>query len=395
LTRRTAIALAVFVFSLTAPLAAVTGPAPADVRASRARLERWRRDPEQLARLRRELADFQKLPAERREQIVRLDRELHDESPATQARLWGALQRYTEWLDRLPEKDRQAVEAAATTAERLAVIKELRDRAWMQARPEARRDEWAKLAGDERSAFVNKLREAERRRRGEWRLAARFWKELEGKQPMPVRPRDFDLRDKDRETSSAVVLIDDYLMAMLGPAEKERLKSAEGRWPDYAVALVEIADSHPFALPGPDGPHRFGELPREVQNRLMPKAAKKMAEALRSAEGQWPGFAKAVVEVNKRKKAGLPLPNELWAYNYRCLLSPMRTFVDETLTPLLTSDEKLRLIHADGQWPKYPQTIQELAVGHGLQPPWQTALPGPRDRWDAYRALRPAQGAGP
>lgn len=337
-------------------------------------------------RLRRDLQSFQQLPEERRQRLLELDRQLHAEDPATQARLLHVLRRYDEWLKRLPDEDRKQIDEAATPAERLASVKELRDREWMRHRPKAQRDEWAKLEGEGRDAYVRTLREAERRRRLEWQIAARFWKELEGKQPLPTRLADLDYRDKDRETSGIKVLVEDYLTPMLSQADKERLKQAEGRWPAYPATLVEIADRHPLALPGPRGVSHFQDLPTLLQNRFRSKKEKDASRSLKALEGRWPDFAVRITEL--AAKQNYTIPNELWAYNYQSLLTPMREFVDQQLRPVLTEQEQLDLLHATGQWPKYPQTIQRLALAHGLQPPWQTALPGPRERWDNYRLLK-------
>ena len=54
------------------------------------------------------------------------DRELHDQDPETQNRLWEVLERYTDWVNRLPEADQKRIEQAADRNERLAIVKELR-----------------------------------------------------------------------------------------------------------------------------------------------------------------------------------------------------------------------------------------------------------------------------
>ena len=43
---------------------------------------------------------------------------------------------------------------------------------------------------------------------------------------------------------------------------------------------------------------------------------------------------------------------------------------------------------AEGKWPDYPNTIQELARRHQLEVPWHT-LPGQRKNWDNYRPPPP------
>jgi hypothetical protein len=385
--RRTYAALLAWLCVLAAPLWALPEPGPDELKANRARLEQWRKHPDQLARLRRDLQAFEQLPEERRQKIAQLDHDLHEEPSASQARLWNVLERYADWLERLPDKDRLAVKNAPDKAARIGVIRDLRDRDWIQAQPKAVREKWAELRGEARAEFLKKLREEERQRRQEWQIATRFWRELETKQPMPVRLSDIDARDK--ETSSIQMLVNEYLMPILSQAEKDRLKKAEGQWPAYPQTLVEIADRHPFALPGPEGPRHLHELPLPIQNRLKGNKAKD-PKFLRAAEGRWPDFAVAVAE-HVRKMPNYHLPNELWASSYQSLLTPMREYVDKTLRPVLTSDEKLDLIRAEGKWPDYPKLIQQLATDHHLAPPpWQTAVPGPRERWDGYRALKTA-----
>jgi hypothetical protein len=69
----------------------------------------------------------------------------------------------------------------------------------------------------------------------------------------------------------------------------------------------------------------------------------------------------------------------------------MRDYVKNLRERVVTSKEQHELESAEGQWPNYPEKIQELAHLHALTaPPWETALHGPRERWDAYRAVKTA-----
>ena len=97
--------------------------------------------------------------------------------------------------------------------------------------------------------FVAKLRQESRLRREQWVIAQRFWKELETKKELPCRLSDFSDKVKS--------YVKDYLLPKLTEDEKKQLTGAEGRWPDYPLALVEIASKHPSALP----PLRSEELP--------------------------------------------------------------------------------------------------------------------------------------
>lgn len=329
---------------------------------------------EDLERLRRAAAAFIALSSERREQLLKLDYDLHQQSSAAQAKLNAVMNRYAVWLAKLPQEDRDRIDQAPDKAARLAVIRELRDLDYMKQQPRALREKHAALTGPARAEFVAALRREEKKNRQDWRLAARFWRELDNKTPLDCR-----LSDMPKDVQSYV---NDYLRMFLSREEIVRLTNAEGQWPGYLRTLVELADKHPPALPGADGPKTLGELPVELLVRLKlnkPVGGKKLQE------GRWPGFATALARRAKTQNNTV-LPFELWAYNYSCLSPQMKDFVDKKLQPSLTSDEKLRLLHAetDALWPAYPQTIHDLARARGLSPPWFT-LPGLRERWEPYR----------
>ena len=361
---------------LAGPLFAVPDPTADDVKENRAQLEQWRKFPEQLARLRRDLQAFRALPDGRREQILKLDYDLHQESWATKARLRNVLDRYGEWLERQSDTDREAIQNAPTKAARIALIQELRDKQWMQGQARAVQDRWNALKGDQRAAFVRKLRKEDRDRQQDWQFAVRFWKPLiDGKTPA----RFADLSQAEQAG------VRDYLMPMLSLEEKKRLAAAEGQWPPYGFTLVELADRHPLALPGPEGPRSFAELPAAIRFRFKGKEP----ELPRPKQGSWIEFAVAVLEQNE-KRNNKPLPNEYWARNHASLMKRMQDYVNDTLKPALTSDELQRLDRAEGKWPAYPVAIKELAETHQLlPPPWQTALFGPRELWDTYRTISP------
>jgi hypothetical protein len=61
----------------------------------------------------------------------------------------------------------------------------------------------------------------------------------------------------------------------------------------------------------------------------------------------------------------------------------MQDFVQKRLKPALDGKESLRLAEAIGKWPDYPQTIQDLAHHHHLQPPWFILPKG--ENWENYR----------
>lgn len=329
---------------------------------------------EQAALFRRRMQMFQSLPMERREQIVQLDQDLHKEAPSSRDHLLAVAERYRDWLERLDDKDRQKIKEAPDKAARLALIKSMREYEWVRFQPKAFRDRLATLEGQERADFLKKLRHEDQLRHQDWVIAASFWNDLTNNKNFlpPVR-----LADLSRDIQDYIT---EYLKPMLSREEKDRLAKAEGNWPAFPLTLVELSDKHPPALQAPEGPMTFADLPIEVQKRfLKPKGSPIKALKL-------PGHAFAIYISDLAASKNIVLPNELWPTQEPALSPAMKKFC-EKLGTLLSNDENRRLNNARGKWPEFPQTIQELARNHKLQPPWFT-LPGPRERWDSYRTSR-------
>jgi hypothetical protein len=384
---------------LTAVVASAGPPAPPaeDRKQNRQELAALaRKEPEEYARLRREAADFLALPEYRREGLVRLDQELHRQPPARQTRLLDALHRYADWLEALPEADRQAIRAAADGPERLRRIREVRERQWQQCLPKAVREQLAMLTGKPRADRVAELHKAERQDGRDWKVALRLWdvrprKGRGGGRPLPTRPGDLDPAEQN--------YVRTYLRAALSGQESDSLQKAEGKWPRFARLLVELADRYPPALDRPRGPTRLSELPSDVQRRLVKQGLKKDGKAefkrawaavrarLARAEGKWPAFALETVRLARERK--FSLGPDFWPSGPGDLSLPVKDFLEKRLGPVLDEAEKARLKAAEAAWPAYPRTVQELAQRHDLTVPWRT-LPGPRSRWDDYRLTEPA-----
>src|SRR5262245_24398398 len=133
---------ALLALMLFLPLLAWADAAQVEEDQNRRQFETWRQDPAHLQRLRRDAKAFFALSEEDRQRIARFDRELHQEDQAEQARLKGVMDRYNQWLARLPETDRENIKKAAETEKRLTVIGDLRDQEWMQQQSKVRRDKY-------------------------------------------------------------------------------------------------------------------------------------------------------------------------------------------------------------------------------------------------------------
>jgi hypothetical protein len=375
----------ILVFGIVAPLTALSDPVPDAVEANRDALKRLRDDPKAHAALLRDARAFLQLPEERREQLVKLENDLQRVEPAKREKLLRVLRRYAAWQDRLGDQERRSIQDAATAKDRLEVVRELREREWVKRLPKADREKLNGLQGAQRSQMIRRLRLERQAHKEEWQLAFRFWDELLKKTPLPTRLSDLP---QDVQT-----YFNEYLKPLLHETELDSLNKLEGIWPDYPRKLVELADRHPLALPGPTGPTKLEELPLGVRERFhkaRPKVKPQTIDNkwLRRNEGKWPGYGTAVSDA-ARNPFAMSLPYEMWPSRFQDLSIPVRQFVEKQLRPVLDKEELKRLQAAENSWPTYPQTIHDLAQKHQMQVPWQS-LPGPADLWNKYRYQLPA-----
>lgn len=382
--------LSLLLFFAVAALWAAYEPTAEELADNQRRVETLRKQPEVLAQLRENLQAFDALAKKRQDAILQLDHDLHELPAPKQTKLWNVLERYADWLDQLKKDDPQvwrAIKDASDPATRLSLIKAQRDREWMQGQPKAYREQWAKLPAGEQAKFVARLRAEVRQQHADWQLAQKFWTELEAKKELPCRLSDFSSA-KDGSAGKVRVYVEEYLLPFLSAAEKEQLAKAEGRWPDYPRALVEVASKHPSALPPAKMPRSLAELPTPIQARVSEKKdklgkKKGLLQQLHAFDGR-DEFASKVVEFGT-KKGTAPFEFEFWASSYKSLQGPMKKFVDEQLKPALDTQEKKALLDSENGWPFYPQTIQELSQKHKLHPPWHILPEAEKWKWDAYR----------
>jgi hypothetical protein len=358
---------------------AASEPTKDQLALQRHQLEDKRKNPEIMTRLRKNLAAFDALDEANKARIIKLDEQLRQEPVKAQTRVWNVLERYVDWLERLPEEDRQKVIKTTDPARRLAVIHALRDQEWMRFQPKPFREIWTNLEGPDRAKYVKEKRNEELRRHHQWQLAARFWTDLEGKKPLPGRLSDYSEKVQH--------YVKDYLMVLITEEEKQQLARAEGHWPEYPQTLVAIASRYPSALPPPRLPMQPDKLPAPVLARVTEKKGgsgkSKLIVSLRKAENR-EEFASMVV-LHGTKKGNQPFEFEFWACNHHSLLAPMKDFVDKTLKPVLNNTEKKALFDSEGTWPYYPETIKELSEKHHLRPPWHILPEADKWKWDRYR----------
>src|SRR5262245_48976294 len=107
---------------LIAPLRAVPEPSAQELEQNRRLLEKYREHPDKYGQLTHNAQAFLALSPERREQILKLDHDLHEEPSAVQARLKNVLTRYSDWLARLEPAERKKVLDTTDRAARLELI---------------------------------------------------------------------------------------------------------------------------------------------------------------------------------------------------------------------------------------------------------------------------------
>jgi hypothetical protein len=367
-------------FALVAVSWALADVPADDVDYAHRKLAVLRNHPEELARIRQEADRLDEMPPERQAQLRQLDRDLHQLPSATQARLEDTLDRYVDWLGRLPPADRERIQKADGAKARLAIVRELRLAEWIARQPKAFRDSLDKLSGAKRAEFVASGLREDRKRQAEWAVAHRFRKELAENKPLPTKADEFDANTR--------IYVTEILPRLLTKDELERLKKAEGQWPLYPKTLVELADKHPPALPSETAPRSYADLPRPVQNafgKKGPLKAKVLEKDLKPFEGRYPEFASKFANLAYRNE--VILPAEWWPATFKGLMPPMQEFVERKLKPALDAKERRELVDAEGKWPEYPLAIQKLSSAHNLPVPWHV-LPT-SERWDAYRSGKP------
>ncbi|MFQ3593947.1 MAG: hypothetical protein SNJ82_12270 [Gemmataceae bacterium] len=330
------------------------------------RLEKWKDNPEQYAKLLSDLRSFYALPPERQAALRDIDAKIHSGSLVQQARAWGVLERYNEWLDSLSNDDRRRVLDAPNAAERLQVIRFLRDRDWVERASPVVSMELAKLPPDKRLQRIRELREQERRQR-------RLWdRSLPPRDDLP-RPRFFEELPAEVQE-----FVRNELAAQISPEAIGWLLAAEGLWPEYPQRLMELTRAYVSYRPHPSlGPIRgVRDLPNDLAKLYRAEKGRAAFKGLNQKQG-WPDFAIALERALRESR--LPCP-ELGVCRLQQYPSSTQEFIRSQFADHLSELRKL-----EGQWPQFPQRLLELAKSRGVVIPG-LMLPGPPKMWQ--EALR-------
>lgn len=328
---------------------------------------------------------FKELPPARQQAIRELHRQLNALDPAVRNRLVRVLEGYRVWLDGLPEAERRGVLGAATPLVRLGVIRDIRDRQWLNALPPTQQAKLTGLDPTERGKLIQQWKADEARRRGEWEFARRHAEAfITERQPWP-----FDTEAGRREIPEfmrAVFRYDDPKRNRLSPVDlaqyREALDAAQksNEWAWYGKAVYELMRKYE-TLPEPavgEPVTTYAQLGAAAPYFLRGRGK----QATNLHVGKWPDFALAVhAHINFEKGEKIPPLSPLGPAQVSDFKEPVRTFWEKELSPKLTPRERDRLRFVENRWPEYPREFILLARQHDLSVPG-VMLPGSPRKWE-------------
>lgn len=348
---------------------------PGDEAGNRKLLALWKTDPDHVARLKQNLKAFRSLPSDQQEQLRELERGLQQLHPSKQPRLRTVMENYAGWLSRLPEPDRQKVNDAAADPDRLRVVQEILERQWQESLPKPDQDKLAKASPDERAKLLEKLRADESERHKLRQHARLMIEEAADFGPTPFAQPQFRER--------IMVYVEDSLRPLLIRTEEDRLNRAlEQQMNRRFPVILELSEGRnplPFPGPAPFGSNKAIRSWQDLPVSVTEKFPDAVPERIRNAEGKWPQFPLAVIAEAKERNVTLNW-SLLGPTKQSELPLSVQKFVKDDLSSKLSESEKRQLIDAETKWPDYPRKVKELADKHRLPIPG-IALPGTREQW--------------
>lgn len=329
---------------------------------------------EKADRLRHNLAVFRGLSPERQQRLRAFDRALAELTEDDRDQLLRVMQRYSEWLSRLPQTDREAIAAAEAGPPRLAVVRGVLDRRWRETLPPQYREQLTDKTPQQQQELVTK-----------WKADDERWRQMRFTARRAVEEFSPNLQQR-KMLNELQSYIDDTLRPLLDPADEARLNaliddglfSPRGNRLVLMGQLLDLArKAGPVPLPGPAPPgrkkaiRRLDDLPpeaRKVVAKAIAQAPPDVQQRLRGLEGKWPQFAIAASELGRKVDANLP-GTAFGPTRLNELPRMAKKFVADELAVKLTADEAEYLKQAETKWPEYPRAVVELAGRYQLTVP--------------------------
>lgn len=387
-----------FLNQLAAPDLLGDEPPPADRPAPSRPVEPEKPAGKQLDQL---VKAFLELPAERRENLRLLHRQLQEMGPSPREHSYRVLESYAAWLSRLPDQERKAVLIAPTPEKRLEEIREVRNEQWVATLPIARRVQLKGLPRADRAALIARWKAEDDRQRDEWATARAHWEALRtGRQPWPFT--DDRMKKEVVAFVHAVYHPDDPKRCRLTTAPevgdlarlKYALERAEkwGEWLWLGQAVYNFSKRYEM-LPEPANGKPITEVADlspwpAVHGRY--EARPKVKQRIDAATGKWPDFALAVWDdLNRSKFAVAASRIHLGPCRPSEFKEDVRALIPQ-LEKKLTPTERAALNALEGKWPDYPRELIRLARAHDRSVPG-VMPPGPPSMWEkTYNPPRPA-----
>jgi hypothetical protein len=122
--------------------------------------------------------------------------------------------------------------------------------------------------------------------------------------------------------------------------------------------------------------------PKKPKDKEIDRSDRKYVNRLGESRGRWPDFALALCDVAKDKKVTLKKP--LGPCKLEDFDGAVSQFYLNTMAKKLSKDEIDKLEKARGSWPEYPILFMDLAQRHGLKAPG-TYLGGTEELWKSAR----------
>lgn len=358
-----------------------------------ANLDQVEVDPESTAekkeRFQKDFAIFAAMDQTEASKIERLYGDLLDLEAVERERLWHAAEAFSIWLARLEDLDQNSILELDDPKERLALVRKLKEGQWLAGLPRADQENIRDLEKDPdaRALLISRIRaeEIERKSRN---------LELARKQLLPSttkagagpsglnknaiasnsRPARFEELPRDVQN-----WIGENLLPRLSEFEKNQLRLATGRWPDYPRAIYQLTRDH-FLLPENQQPVRsFADVPESIREKytsaLVAGVMENKGWSPPMPQGQDYALALAKWAVLEKVPTGFLGPT-----NAMRLPEPWRGLVEKTLMPRLVREERQFLRRAEGKWPEYPRALIDLLVSRRMVVPGNV-LPGPPSLW--------------
>lgn len=333
--------------------------------------------------------EFKELPAARQQEIRDLDRQLQSQNAPARDRLMRVLEAYTIWLERLPDSERKGILAAATPGLRLGVIRDIRERKWLDSLPAAQRNQLNGLSVADKGIRISDWKKAEAERREEWgnyRIHADSI--AANRTPWPFD--DEKMRQSVIEYMRTKFKTDDPKKSRLKNNEfdlyKATLASAEKTggwaWYDYGRLAFNLARTYDrYLLPEPADSKQlyqdFGDLPPLLGKMVGdPRMRKKLAPHV----GSWPDFPLEIHDELRGLPGKFGPGPPLGPARVSDFKEPVRSFYEKELSPRLSGQERVGLRMVENRWPEYPREFIRLARTHDLSIPSVT-LPGSPRKW--------------